>query len=133
MIGHPRSDLPRRSSLVPVKRRGAAIAWASFLAGAALLCLLAGGAPAASYDRAPEAAQAVAGSARVAQRFVLPAPRLQRAAFLAEPTLPPQQWLPLVMKNYYRIPPWSGTARFGFGVVKNPVEEYDVSPLGADW
>jgi len=133
MIGHPRSDLPRRSSLVPVKRRGAAIAWASFLAGAALLCLLAGGAPAASYDRAPEAAQAVAGSARVAQRFVLPAPRLQRAAFLAEPTLPPQQWLPLVMKNYYRLPPWSGTARFGFGVVKNPVEEYDVSPLGADW
>jgi hypothetical protein len=37
------------------------------------------------------------------------------------------------MKNYYRLPPWSGTARFGFGVVRNPIEEYDVSPLGADW
>jgi len=133
MIGHPRSDLRRRLSLAPAKRRGPAIAWASFLAAAALLCLLAGHAPAASYERDLDTDQAVAGSARAAQRFVLPAPRLQRAASLAEPTPPPQQWLPLVMKNYYRLPPWSGTARFGFGVVKNPVEEYDVSPLGADW
>jgi len=37
------------------------------------------------------------------------------------------------MRDYYRLPPWSGTARFGFGVVENPVEEYDVSRLGADW
>jgi len=133
MIGYRRSGLRQRLSLAPVKRRGAAIAWASFLAGAALLGLLAGGAPAASNERALAADQAVAGSTRVEPRFVLPAPRLQRAAFLAKGTPPPQQWLPLVLKDQYRLPPWSGTARFGFGVVRNPIEEYDVSPLGADW
>lgn len=47
--------------------------------------------------------------------------------------LDPRQYLPLVFKDYYRLPPWSGTARFGFGVVVNPVEEYDVSLLGAQW
>lgn len=56
-----------------------------------------------------------------------------RSVGLSEPMPPPQQWLPLVLKNHYRLPPWSGTARFGFGVVRNPVEEYDVSLLGADW
>ncbi len=47
--------------------------------------------------------------------------------------LDPRQYLPLVFKDYYRLPPWSGTARFGFGVAVNPVEEYDVSLLGAQW
>jgi hypothetical protein len=47
--------------------------------------------------------------------------------------LDPRQYLPLVFKDYYRLPPWSGTARFGFGVSENPVEEYDVSLLGAQW
>ena len=47
--------------------------------------------------------------------------------------LDPRQYLPLVFKDYYRLPPWSGTARFGFGVAVNPVEEYDVSLLGAEW
>jgi hypothetical protein len=46
---------------------------------------------------------------------------------------PPQAYLPLVLKDHYRLPPWSGNARFGFGVVQNPVEEYSVSLLGADW
>jgi hypothetical protein len=67
------------------------------------------------------------------QHSAPPVPVLQAATFLAEPTPPPQQWLPLVLKHFYRLPPWSGTARFGFGVAKNPIEEYDVSPLGADW
>ena len=51
----------------------------------------------------------------------------------AQASLPPQQYIPLVLKDHYRLPPWSGTARFGFGVVRNPIEEYNVSPLGADW
>lgn len=38
-----------------------------------------------------------------------------------------------MLRDYYRLPPWSGTARFGFGVVRNPIEEYNVSPLGAEW
>jgi hypothetical protein len=41
--------------------------------------------------------------------------------------------MPLALKNHYRLPPWSGTARFGFGVVRNPIDEYDVSLLRADW
>ena len=106
--------------------------WVSFLA-AVLLCLLAGGAPAASEERASCAQLAVAGTADLTQHSALPVPGLQATALLAEPTLPPQQWLPLVLKHYYRLPPWSGTARFGFGVVKNPVEEYDISLLGPDW
>ncbi|HJX38448.1 MAG TPA: hypothetical protein VJ714_07605 [Anaerolineae bacterium] len=133
MIGYRRSGLRQRLSPTPLKRRGAPIAWAASLAAAALLCLLAAGAPAASDGRARGADLAVTGSAHLAQRFVLPAQRLQGAAFLAEPTPPPQQWLPLVLKDHYRLPPWSGTARLGFGVVRNPIEEYDVSPLGADW
>jgi hypothetical protein len=50
-----------------------------------------------------------------------------------EATPPPQQYLPLILREQYRLPPWSGTARFAFGVARNPIEEYDVSPLGADW
>jgi hypothetical protein len=49
------------------------------------------------------------------------------------PPYPPQAHLPLVLKDHYRLPPWSGNARFGFGVVQNPVEEYNVSLLRADW
>jgi hypothetical protein len=41
--------------------------------------------------------------------------------------------LPLALKNYYRLPPWSGDARFGFCVTTNPVEQYDVSSLYSDW
>jgi hypothetical protein len=58
---------------------------------------------------------------------------LQTEAPLVEDPLPPQQYMPLVLKDHYRLPPWSGTARFGFGVAKNPIENYNVSPLGADW
>ena len=67
------------------------------------------------------------------QHPLLSAQRLEATSLLAEPAYPPQQWLPLVLKDQYRLPPWSGTARFGFGVVKNPIEEYNVSPLGAEW
>jgi hypothetical protein len=109
MISYRRISLLQRLSLTPVKRIGTAIARGSFLAAAALLCLLAGGAPVGRANSA--------GSAHLVQHAVLPA----------------QQWLPLVLKRYYRLPPWSGTARFGFGVVRNPIEEYNVSPLGADW
>jgi len=43
--------------------------------------------------------------------------------------------LPLALKKHYRyrLPPWSGSARFGFGVCLHPVEEYNVSRLHADW
>lgn len=42
-------------------------------------------------------------------------------------------YLPLVLKGYPPPPAWSGNARFGFGEVTNPVEQYDVSLLHADW
>jgi hypothetical protein len=42
-------------------------------------------------------------------------------------------YLPLALKRHYRLPPWSGNARFGFCVKANPVEQYDVSRLDADW
>jgi hypothetical protein len=42
-------------------------------------------------------------------------------------------YLPLALNNYYRLPPWSGNARFGFCVTGNPVKQYDVSQLHADW
>ena len=41
--------------------------------------------------------------------------------------------LPLAFKNYYRLPPWSGDARFGFCVTTHQVEQYDLSRLHADW
>jgi hypothetical protein len=47
------------------------------------------------------------------------------------PTGTPQQYLPLALR--YVPPSWSGTARFGFAVVENPIEEYNVSRLGGDW
>lgn len=47
--------------------------------------------------------------------------------------LDPVGFLPLALKGYYRLPPWSGDARFGFGVSDRPVEQYDVSLLHADW
>ncbi len=47
--------------------------------------------------------------------------------------LDPRGHVPLVLKDYYRLPPWSGTARFGFGVDKDPVEQYSVSLLDATW
>jgi hypothetical protein len=126
MISDPRKGLRQRLSFAPRKRWCAAIAWPSFLAATALLFLVAGRAPAASDEGVYGANQAVAGPPHPVQDTVPP-------AFLAESTPPPQQWLPLVLKRFYRLPPWSGNARFGFGVAKNPIEEYDVSPLGADW
>ncbi len=69
---------------------------------------------------------------QVADLPAAPREKTNSAPF-AEPTPPPQQYLPLVLKDQYRLPPWSGTARFGFGVVKNPIEQYNVSPLGAEW
>jgi hypothetical protein len=59
-------------------------------------------------------------------------PKVARGA-LSEDGLDKVSYLPLVLKNDYRLPAWSGEARFGFGVVKNPVEQYDVSLLHADW
>jgi len=44
----------------------------------------------------------------------------------------PVQHLPLT-PAYYRLPPWSGKARYGFGVCVNPVEQYNLSRLHADW
>jgi len=42
-------------------------------------------------------------------------------------------YLPLVFKRYDPLAPWTGDARFGFGVSENPVEQYNVSLLHADW
>jgi hypothetical protein len=124
MIGYRKARPDQPSSLAPVSRRSAIVARGSFLA-AALLCLLAVAAPVGGADWAQ--------SAHLVEPAVIGAQPLQTTAFPAQPTLPPQQWLPLVLKDRYRLPPWSGTARFGFGVVTNPIEEYDVSPLGAEW
>jgi hypothetical protein len=124
MIDCRRSSPHQRSSLGSVKRIGAILARGSLVA-AILLCLLAVGPPAGQADWT--------GSALPAQHNGLQAGPQETAAFLADPALPPQQWLPLALKNYYRLPPWSGTARFGFGVAMNPIEEYDVAPLGGEW
>ena len=47
--------------------------------------------------------------------------------------LDPVIYLPLVLKNHPLPPAWSGNARFGFGVDRDPVEQYNVSLLHADW
>jgi hypothetical protein len=133
MIGHPRTELRHRLSVSSGRQRSGTIARGCFLAAAALLCLLAVGAPVASYERDLQPDQEVVGSAPVTQDSFASDQRLETSSFLDEPTYPPRQWLPLVLKDYYRLPPWSGTARFGFGVARNPIEEYDVSPLGAEW
>jgi hypothetical protein len=105
-------------SVLRSKRLCAGIARTCILVTAVLLALLATSAPAAPSQ-----------TDTTSPGFAVP----QTAAPSVEDTPPPAQWLPLVMKRYYRLPPWSATARFGFGVVRNPVEDYDVSSLGADW
>jgi len=108
MIDNLRRGIVQRVSPALGRRRAVGIVWASCLAAAAVLCLLAVELPAAPPERTSSAP-------------------------LAETTPPPQQYLPLVLKDQYRLPSWSGTARFGFGVAKNPIEQYNVSPLGAEW
>ena len=108
MIDNLRRGLNHSATSTPTRRKASGIVLASCFATAALCCLLAVGAPAVSTEKTTSAP-------------------------LADPTSTPQGHLPLVLKNYYRLPPWSGTARFGFGVIKNPIEQYDVSPLDADW
>ena len=108
MIDNLRRGFNQRVSPAIGRRRAVGIVWASCLAAAALLFLLVAELPAAPREK------------------TISAP-------LAEPTPPPQGYLPLVLKDHYRLPPWSGTARFGFGVAINPIEEYNVSPLGAEW
>ena len=108
MIDNLRRVINQRVSPALGRRRAVGIVWASCLAAAALLFLLVAELPAAPREK-------------------------PNSAPLAEPMSTPQQYLPLVLKDQYRLPPWSGTARFGFGVAINPIEEYNVSPLGATW
>ena len=110
---------------LPSRRRLAATMWVSCLVAAVFFCLLPPDAPAATTV-AP-GMQALPEDA--AYRSGAP----QTMTFLAEDPLLPQQYVPLTLRDHYRLPPWSGTARFGFGVAKNHIEQYDVSPLGADW
>ncbi len=130
VTGQPRRSLhqPGTASFCGCQAMG--IARASILAGALLLCLLATRAPAAPQETSLSTAPGLPSQTDGANPSVA---FLQTTSPLAEPTPPPEQWLPLVMMDYYRLPPWSGTARFGFGVVRNPIEQYNVSSLGAEW
>ena len=118
----------------PFRYRIAAVTWSSCLAAAILFCLLPPDAPAApgpkTQSRVPAAVPGLQVLPDDAGRHT---GTTRTAAPLAEEPLPPQQYMHLVLKDHYQLPPWSGTARFGFGVVKNPIEHYDVSSLGADW
>jgi len=130
VTGNPRRGLRQPAPVFLHRRHTTGIARASILVAAVLLCLLATSAPGAPQEVSGSTAPALPSQTDPASPGVAVG---QTTSQLAEATPPPEQWLPLVMKNHYRLPPWSGTARFGFGVVKNPVEQYNISSLGADW
>jgi hypothetical protein len=130
MTGEPGTSPQRRGIVSPRRRHTRAITRASALVFAGLLCLLATRAPAAPQETPVSSGLGTSSQTHLASPRAAP---LHSTSPFADPVPPPEQWLPLVMKNYYRLPPWSGTARFGFGVVKNPVEQYSVSSLGAEW
>ena len=116
------------------RHRTATLAWAFCLAATAALCLLSPDTTQTPTVLSNRVALADAPESESPTYRVRPHTSPRRpSSELADPTPPPQLYLPLVLKDYYRLPPWSGTARFGFGVVKNPIEQYNISSLGADW